>query len=88
MSLVGKGPIKVSNFSFPKDQNSRRLILLTICKTYQMEKTNEKKWLICSIHGVEVFCFCCKLFYVNSSKSNLATIGTNDWKWLTFYIVY
>ncbi|KAL5835172.1 hypothetical protein ACOSQ4_014669 [Xanthoceras sorbifolium] len=43
-------------------------------------ETCDKKWLVYSKELDRVFCFCCKLFKVIHSRSQLTKEGIRDWK--------
>ncbi|KAL8245965.1 hypothetical protein R6Q59_007181 [Mikania micrantha] len=77
--LVEKGPVKIYDFNFPKDEHSRSFTSTLYMQKLPNGEKYERKWLIYSIDIDRVFCFCCKLFNVNSCKSKLANVGTNDW---------
>ncbi|KAJ0692014.1 putative transcription factor and/or regulators TTF-type(Zn) family [Helianthus annuus] len=78
--LVEKGPIKIHDYDFPQDENSRSFNTSHYMRTLPNGETLERKWLIYSIDLDRAFCFCCKLFNVNQCTSSLAKEGNSDWK--------
>ncbi|XP_022042146.1 uncharacterized protein LOC110944808 [Helianthus annuus] len=70
--LVEKGPIKIHDYDFPQDENSRSFNTSHYMRTLPNGETLERKWLIYSIDLDRAFCFCCKLFNVNQCTSSLA----------------
>ncbi|KAK9053417.1 hypothetical protein SSX86_030051 [Deinandra increscens subsp. villosa] len=78
--LVEKGPLKIVDFKFPKDEGSRSFSSSLYMQKMKNGEKYERKWLVYSIDLDRVFCFCCKLFDVNSCKSKLAKEGSNDWR--------
>ncbi|XP_052619775.1 uncharacterized protein LOC128126083 [Lactuca sativa] len=77
--IVEKGPIKIYDFKFPKDQHSRSFSTSLYMQKISNGEKYERTWLVYSIDVDRVFCFCCKLFNVNTSTCSLAHKGNNDW---------
>ncbi|XP_058778632.1 uncharacterized protein LOC131652705 [Vicia villosa] len=78
--LVEKGPLKVIDIDFPKDESSRHFSSSFYIKKLSNGEKRERRWLIYSQDLDKVFCFCCKLFNTLSSTSKLASCGIKDWK--------
>ncbi|XP_022041443.1 zinc finger MYM-type protein 5-like [Helianthus annuus] len=78
--LVEKGQVKIYDYDFPKDEYSRNFSSSFYMQKMANGKKYERKWLPYSIKLDRVFCFCCKLFDVNSCKSKLAKGGSKDWR--------
>ncbi|XP_060968116.1 uncharacterized protein LOC115717702 [Cannabis sativa] len=80
--LVEKGPIRLSDIEFPKD-DGRRFSTYHYTRNLSNGEQHDRKWLVYSKCLNKVYCFCCKLFSVNSSTMNqLSNEGTKDWKHL------
>nr|KAJ0221479.1 hypothetical protein LSAT_V11C200067420 [Lactuca sativa] len=77
--IVEKGPIKIYDFKFPKDQHLRSFSTSLYMQKIPNGEKYEQTWLVYSIYVDRVFCFCCKLFNVNTSTCSLAHKGNNDW---------
>ncbi|XP_022023455.1 zinc finger MYM-type protein 5-like [Helianthus annuus] len=77
--LVEKGPIKIDSHDFPKDEHSRSFSPSLYMQKMANGEKYERKWLIYSIELDKVFCFCCKLFDVNLSRS-IAKKDKEQWK--------
>jgi Domain of unknown function (DUF4371)/hAT family C-terminal dimerisation region len=84
--IVEKGPLDISsNFSFPTDVNGRRFSLQYLYMVLSNGERIKRTWLVYSVLGNKIYCFCCKIF------SNLNTkfiTGYNDWKNLSNAIVH
>ncbi|XP_058732697.1 uncharacterized protein LOC131604263 [Vicia villosa] len=78
--LVEKGPIKVTDIDFPKDESTRHFSSSFYIQKLSNGENRERRWLIYSQDLNKVFCFCCKLFNTLSSTSKLASDGICDWK--------
>ncbi|XP_058740955.1 uncharacterized protein LOC131613289 [Vicia villosa] len=78
--LVEKGPIKVTDIDFPKDESTRHFSSSFYIQKLSNGENRERRWLIYSQDLNKVFCFCCKLFNSLSSTSKLASDGICDWK--------
>ncbi|XP_052627780.1 uncharacterized protein LOC128134266 [Lactuca sativa] len=76
--IVEKGPIKIYDFKFPKDQHLRSFSTSLYMQNIPNGEKYERTWLVYSIDVDRVFCFCCKLFNVNTSTCSLAHKGNND----------
>ncbi|XP_052627080.1 uncharacterized protein LOC128133613 [Lactuca sativa] len=77
--IVEKGPIKIYDFKFPKDQHLRSFSTSLYMQKISNGEKYERTWLVYSIDVDRVFCFCCKLFNVNTTTCTLAHKGNNDW---------
>ncbi|XP_058763753.1 uncharacterized protein LOC131637183 [Vicia villosa] len=78
--LVEKGPIKVTDINFPKDESTRHFSSSFYIQKLPNGEKRERRWLIYSQDLNKVFCFCCKLLNTLSSTSKLACDGICDWK--------
>jgi hypothetical protein len=78
--LVEKGPIRHNDSEFPKDGNSRHFSTTYYTRTLPNGEKHDRKWLVYSNELDSIFCFCCKLFNLESCTNQLANQGTNDWR--------
>ena len=78
--LVEKGPIKITNIDFPKDEFSRHFSSSFYIQKLSNSEQRKRRWLIYSQDLDKVFCFCCKLFNVVPSTTKLANEGSRDYK--------
>jgi hypothetical protein len=69
--IVEKGPIRYDNFDFPKDENNRHFSKSFFTQTLSNGEKHDRKWLVYSNDLDKVYCFCCKLFNLKSSMSQL-----------------
>ena len=77
--LVEKGPIKENIVIFPKDKCSRGFSTYYYDQKLRNGEFVDRKWLVYSKELNKVFCFCCKVIKTARSKSNLASVGVDDW---------
>ncbi|XP_060216814.1 uncharacterized protein LOC132644251 [Lycium barbarum] len=80
--LVEKGPIRITDINFSKDNLSRHFSTTHYIQILENGERHERQWLIYSKDLDEVFCFCCKLFSTTARTCNskLASKGSNDWR--------
>nr|XP_054592229.1 zinc finger MYM-type protein 1-like [Nothobranchius furzeri] len=79
-SIVQKGPVKVKDRSFPKNQEGRRF---TVSNCYLQMRNGEKiarSWLMYSESKDCIMCFCCSLFRDRDKITQLSGDGFNNWK--------
>ncbi|XP_020270448.1 zinc finger MYM-type protein 1-like isoform X1 [Asparagus officinalis] len=84
--IVEKGPIKYEEVDFHKDENNRHFSTSYYIKILSNGEKHERRWLVYSKDLDRVYCFCCKLFTLKSSTSQLVNEGTRDWKNLEYKI--
>lgn len=77
--LVEKGPIRENNINFPKDKCNRGFSTYYFDQKLRNGELVDRKWLVYSKELNKVFCFCCKVVKKIRAKSNLASVGVDDW---------
>ena len=78
--LVEKGPSKIDDIEFPKDENNRHFSKEYYIRRLPNEEKQDRRWLVYSTVMDRVFCFYCKLFGSKYSTSQLVNEGSRDWK--------
>ena len=78
--LVEKGPIRIDDIDFSKDEFSRYFSTTYYIQKLTNGEKHERRWLVYSKDLDRVFYFCCKLFNSASSISKLANVGSRDWR--------
>ena len=76
--LVEKGPSKIDDIEFPKDENNRHFSKEYYIRRLPNEEKQDRRWLVYSTDMDRVFCFCCKLFGSKYSTSQLVNEGSRD----------
>ncbi|KAH9671065.1 hypothetical protein KPL70_017197 [Citrus sinensis] len=78
--LVEKGPIREYDVAYPKDENLRHFSNTFYVKILPNGEKHDRKWLKYSKDFDRVYFFCCKLFNISCSKTQLSDEGSRDWK--------
>ena len=78
--LVEKGPKRVDGILFPKDSSGRRFELSQYKRVLLNGETNDRRWLVYSVHLDKIFCFCCKLFKTQKTMSKIGPLGNEGYR--------
>lgn len=82
--LVENGPIRENILEFPLDENVRRFSAKHYTRILSNGEKYDRRWLVYSKDFGKVYCFCCKLFNLKSSTSQLSNEGCRDWKNISY----
>ncbi|KAB2610837.1 zinc finger MYM-type protein 5-like [Pyrus ussuriensis x Pyrus communis] len=78
--LVERGPKRVDDVVFPKDNSNRHFSSVHYIRKLPNGEKQDRKWLVYSCSLDTVICFCCKLFKQIGIKTYLDNEGFKDWK--------
>ena len=67
----------------PKDAIGRNFSYAYYSRNLINGESVDRKWLVYCKHEDKVYCFCCKFFESNKSKSFLASDGVRGWQRLS-----
>ncbi|XP_073294292.1 uncharacterized protein [Primulina huaijiensis] len=80
--LVERGPNRDVINVFPKDSANRHFNVSLYKRILPNREESDRRWLLYSVSCNKIFCFCCKLFKKQVTKTGygqLANEGYNDW---------
>lgn len=84
--ILEAGPKQIKDFNFPRDSSGRKFSHIYYKRHLKNGEKYNRNWLIYSVSKNAVYCFCCKLFELNTSEHNKFIRGFKDWQHLAMYL--